>query len=111
MVIVIAEEIHSGESVLEPVCCKKRQKSPNQETGLGNRGPLEILNDTKLILNGEGGHSCSFQTNLVSFRTFRRPLFPKPVSWLGLFCRFLQQDGSSMVAWALAVLIGQSAAT
>ena len=36
---------------LEPVCCKKRQKSPNQETGLGNRGPLEILNDTKLILN------------------------------------------------------------
>ena len=21
-------------------------------------------------------------------------LFPKPVSWLGLFCRFLQQDGS-----------------
>ena len=30
---------------------KKRQKTPNQETGLGNRGPLEALNGTKLILN------------------------------------------------------------
>ena len=36
---------------LEPVCCKKRQKSPNQENGLGNWGPLEALIDTKLILN------------------------------------------------------------
>ena len=27
------------------------KKSPNQETVLGNRGPLEVLNDTKLILN------------------------------------------------------------
>ena len=37
---------------LEPVCSKKWQKKgPNQETGLGNRGPLEALNDTKLILN------------------------------------------------------------
>ena len=33
---------------------------------------------------------------LVSFRTFRRPIFPKPVSWFGLFCRFLQQDYSSI---------------
>ena len=28
------------------------------------------------------------------FRTFIHPLFPKPVSWLGFFCRFLQQEGS-----------------
>ena len=27
------------------------KKSPNQETGLANRGPLEALIDTKLILN------------------------------------------------------------
>ena len=27
------------------------KKSPNQETGLGNRGFLMVLNDTKLILN------------------------------------------------------------
>ena len=26
---------------LELSCCKKRQKSPNQETGLGNRGSLK----------------------------------------------------------------------
>ena len=37
--------------ILEPSCCKKRQKSPNQETGLGNRGRLKVLNDTNLILN------------------------------------------------------------
>ena len=30
---------------------KSKSKSPNQETALGNRGPLEALNDTKLILN------------------------------------------------------------
>ena len=35
---------------LEPVCCKKRQKSPNQETGLGNRGHLKVLKNTKLVL-------------------------------------------------------------
>ena len=36
-----------------------------------------------------------FRINLVSFRTFRRPLFCKPVSWQGLFCHFLQQTGSN----------------
>ena len=46
------------------------------------------------MINGVS-HSCLFRTNLVSFRTFRRPLFHKPVYWLGLFCRFLQQDSSS----------------
>ena len=35
------------------------------------------------------GHSCSFRTNLVWFRTFRCPLFPKPVSWQGLFLPLL----------------------
>ena len=34
---------------------------------------------------------------MVSFRTFRRPyIFPRPVSWLGLFYRFLQENGSSL---------------
>ena len=33
---------------LEPSCFKKRQKSPNQESGLGN---LKVLKDTKLMLN------------------------------------------------------------
>ena len=53
--------------VWEKNCCMKWQKSPNQQTGLG-------------------GHSCSFRINLVSFRAFKHPLFPKSVSWLGLFC-------------------------
>ena len=34
------------------------------------------------------GHSCSFRTNLVLCRYFRLLLFPKPVSWLGLFWDF-----------------------
>ena len=71
--------------MLEPVCCKKRQKKFQPKTGLGNMGPLIALNYTKLILNDKRGHSCSFITNVVSFRTFRWSLFPKLVSWLGLF--------------------------
>ena len=76
----------SCDSLLELSFCKKPQKRPNQETGLGNRERLKvlILNDTKLILNHYGDHSCSFRTNQVSFRTFRRPLLPKPVSWMGV---------------------------
>ena len=31
------------------------KQSPNPETGLVNRGPLEALNDTKLILNDLSG--------------------------------------------------------
>ena len=36
---------------LEPVCCKKQQKNPNQETVLENKGPLKAVNDTKSNLN------------------------------------------------------------
>ena len=36
---------------LEPSRCKKWQKSPGQETGLGKRGPLKVLNGTKFVLN------------------------------------------------------------
>ena len=63
---------------LEPVCCKKRQKSPNQENGLWNTGHL---NDTKLVLNE---HQRVTHLNLASFRASKGPLFPRPVSWLGL---------------------------
>ena len=41
---------------VEPSCCKKRQKSPNQETGLGNRGRMNALNNTKLILEVTHAH-------------------------------------------------------
>ena len=47
----LKEEENQSKKGLEPVCCKKQQKSPNQEIGLGNRGYLKVLNDTKLILN------------------------------------------------------------
>ena len=40
-----------GQNFLEQSCCKKRQKSPGQETGLGNRGRLKVLNDANLVLN------------------------------------------------------------
>ena len=37
--------------VLEPVCCKKQQKKISwQVTGLRNRGPLNDLNNSKLIV-------------------------------------------------------------
>ena len=36
---------------LEPPSCKKWQKSPCQDAGLGNEGPLKTLNDTKVITN------------------------------------------------------------
>ena len=38
-----------------------------------------------------------YRTNLVSNRTFWCPLFPKPVSCPGLFCRFLQQHCSNAI--------------
>ena len=44
----------AGGSKLDLSCCKKRQKSPNQETGFGKRGSLEALK-TKLILNDKRG--------------------------------------------------------
>ena len=63
--------------VLEPVCCKKRQKIV---TGLGNKGPLKVLNGTKLILDDHGNNLDSFRISLESFRSFRGPLLHKPVT-------------------------------
>ena len=37
---------------------------------LQNKGPLKILNDTKLIINDPRGHSDFFTINSESFRTF-----------------------------------------
>ena len=44
-------------SLLESVCCKKRQKIV---PGLGNKGPLKVLNGTKLILDDHGNNLDSF---------------------------------------------------
>ena len=50
-----------------------------------NRGPLKILNGIKLILDDQGNHLDSYAINLESFRSFRGPLFRKPVTGQELF--------------------------
>ena len=52
------------------VAVRNGKISPGQETGLGNRERLKVLNDTKLVLNEQ-------------------------FLALDFFCRFLQQDGSN----------------
>ena len=54
-------------------------------TGLGNKGPLKILNGTKLILHDHGNNLDSFRINLESFRYFRGTLLHKPVTGQELF--------------------------
>ena len=56
----------------------------------------ELIN-SKFVKKHEEDFFQILRTNLISFRTFRCPLFPKPFSWLGLFCCFLQQDGSNAI--------------
>ena len=83
MMIIIMDLI--TKDTLEAVCCKKQKKSSWPVTGFLNRGPLKILNVIKLILDDQGNHLDSFTTSLESFKSFRGPLFRKPVSGQGLF--------------------------
>ena len=46
---------------------------------------LKDLTDSKLILNEFKLFPCSSRISLVPFRTFRGPLFPKPVTGQDLF--------------------------
>jgi hypothetical protein len=71
---------------LEQFCSNKWQKSPGQETDLGNRGCLKVLNDTKLIINDLEGNSCSFRYDSEPSDI---PYSPKPLSCPGLFLLFL----------------------
>ena len=54
-------------------------------TGLGNKGPLKVLNGTKLIIDDHGNNLDSFRISLKSFRFFRGPLLLKPVTGQELF--------------------------
>ena len=54
-------------------------------TGLRSRGPLKELKDSKLILKESKLFPWSSRFSLVPFRTFRGPLFPKPVTGQELF--------------------------
>ena len=68
---------------LELVCCKKWQKIiPDQLLVCGH---LKDLNDSKLIINESKLFPWSSRINLVPFRTFRGPLFPKPETGQELF--------------------------
>jgi hypothetical protein len=58
---------------------------PDQLHGLGNKGPLKVLNDTKLILADHGNCLDTFRISLESFRSFRGPLLHKPVTDQELF--------------------------
>ena len=52
---------------------------------MGNRKPLKVLNGTKVILDDYGNSLDSFRINLESFRSFKGPLFHKPVTGQELF--------------------------
>ena len=76
--------------ILETICCKKQQKKSRWTvTGLWNRGPLKILNGIKLIPDDQRNHLDSYTISLKSFRSFRVPLFNKPVTAQELFLLFL----------------------
>ena len=72
---------------LEPVCCKKWQKIvPDHLLVWGIlKGPLNVLNGTKLILDDHGNNLDSFRISLESFRSFRGSLLHKPVTGQELF--------------------------
>ena len=61
------------------------KKVPDQLlVNLGNKGPLKVLNGTKLILDDHGNNLDSFRISLESFRSFRIPILHKPVTGLEL---------------------------
>ena len=49
---------------------------------------MKILNGIKLILDDQGNHLDSSAISLESFRSFRGPLFRKPVTSQELFFAF-----------------------
>jgi hypothetical protein len=64
-----------------------------QVTGLWNRGPLKVLNGFLLVLDDQGD---SFRISLESIRSYRGPLFHKPVTGLTLFfATWYKKPGSS----------------
>jgi hypothetical protein len=43
--------VHACQKKLNRLAVRSSKKSPNQKTGLGNRGRLKVLIDIKVILN------------------------------------------------------------
>ena len=73
------------------------KKSPNKETGFVNRGPLEALNDTKLVLNDKGvTHALLGRPIWYHSEPSDVPYSPNQFLGWDFFWRFLQQTGSSV---------------
>ena len=74
-------------NALEPVYYTEwHKKSTWQVTGLWTRGPLKVLNGTKLILDDQGNHLDSFRIRLESFRSLRGHVSNQQNShWSGTF--------------------------
>ena len=77
-----------------PLAVRNVKKSPGQETGLGNRGRLKVLNDTKLvsmsdllIIFDQSGIIHNNQTSPIPQTSF--------LPWT--FCHFLKQDSYSFL--------------
>ena len=67
------------------IAVRKANNSSWPVTGLGNKGPLKVLNGIKLILDGHWNNLDSFRISFESFRSFRGPLLLKPVTGQELF--------------------------
>ena len=92
-------------------CIRCSKKSPNQETGLGNKGRLKVLYDTKLVIK----MIMSVPLNHLRSIWYHSEVPYSPNHFLGLdfFCRFLQQDSSNSrpsLSW-LVICISQSLRT
>ena len=78
-----------------PFAVRNSNNSSWPVTGLGSKGPLKVLNGTKLILDDHRKNLNSFRISLESFRSFRGPLHHKPVTSQKLF--FVVSYSSSKV--------------
>ena len=76
-ILKIFHEIKKQQS---SIAVRNDKKSPWQETGLGNRGRPNVLNDTELVLN---------QDQFGIIENIQHSLLPKPVSCPGLFLPYL----------------------
>ena len=88
-------KIWSTPKKISTTCCKKCQKSPNQETGLGNRGRLKSLNETKLVINEHEWPLNHLGSIWHHSEPLEVPSSPNQFLGLDFFCHFIQQNGSN----------------
>ena len=71
---------------------------------------MKILNGIKLIRDDQGNHLDSYTISLESFRSFRGPLFRKPVNGQELFLAvsYSKPTLAIKVSWLKALLCSMS---